>query len=83
MQVYHSLEDVPFIGNVAITIGNFDGVHLGHAKIFQKLVDEHRNGLQSMVMTFWPHPRKVLTNDASMRFLTSMQEKSELLKIRY
>lgn len=80
MQVYHSLEEIPFIGKVAITIGNFDGVHLGHAKIFQKLVDEHKNGLQSMVMTFWPHPRKVLTNDTSMRFLTSMQEKSELLK---
>ena len=80
MQVYHSLDETPLIGNAAITIGNFDGVHLGHVQIFKNLVKEHIHGLQSMVMTFWPHPRTVLTGDTEMRFLTSMQEKTELLK---
>lgn len=80
MQVYHSLEELPFIGNAAITIGNFDGVHLGHAKIFNNLVKEHVHGFQSMVMTFWPHPRTVLRGDKEMRFLTSMEEKAQLLR---
>ncbi len=80
MQVYRSLEQTPFLGNAAITIGNFDGVHLGHAQIFRTLVQEKEKGLTPMVMTFWPHPRQVLTGDSNMRFLTSMEEKVLLLK---
>jgi riboflavin kinase/FMN adenylyltransferase len=74
------MKEVPFIGNVAITIGNFDGVHLGHVQIFRTLLSEHEKGLQSMVMTFWPHPRQVLTGKSDMRFLTSMEEKTSLLR---
>lgn len=80
MQVYHSVEEVPFIGNAVVTIGNFDGVHLGHAHILESLVQQETNGLQSMVVTMWPHPRKVLHPDAqALRFLTSIEEKVELL----
>jgi riboflavin kinase / FMN adenylyltransferase len=81
MQVYHNLEEVPFIGNAVLTIGNFDGVHLGHAHILKSLVDQEYDGLQSMVITMWPHPRKVLNPDLEgLRFLTSIEEKITLLK---
>jgi len=81
MQVYHSLNEVPYIGNAVVTIGNFDGVHLGHAHILENLILHEPHGMQSMVITMWPHPRKVLhpeTND--LRFLTSIDEKIELLR---
>lgn len=81
MQVYHSLHQITYIGNVVVTIGNFDGVHLGHVKLLSSLLNEHRNGLESMVVTFWPHPRTILepiSND--LKFLCSVSEKAQLLK---
>ena len=80
MKVYHSLDEVPFIGNAVLTIGNFDGVHVGHAHILKSLVDQEVDGLQSMVVTMWPHPRKVLNPELEgLRFLTSIEEKINLL----
>lgn len=80
MKVYYSLDEVPFIGNTVLTIGNFDGVHLGHIHILKSLVEQESDGLQSMVVTMWPHPRKVLNPDfEGLRFLTSIEEKIHLL----
>ena len=67
---------------MVIATGFFDGVHLGHRFILRQLVEEaHRRGDESMVVTFWPHPRNVLQDDArNLRLLTSMDEKKALLK---
>lgn len=66
---------------MVIATGFFDGVHLGHRFILQQLLEESRKrGDESMVVTFWPHPRNVLQNDArNLRLLTSMEEKKKLL----
>lgn len=81
MKVYHSLEEVPHIGNAIVTIGNFDGVHLGHVHVLENLLLHQGENLQSMVITMWPHPRKVLHLSAQeLRFLTSIDEKIELLQ---
>ena len=66
---------------MVIATGFFDGVHLGHRFILQQLLEEARKrGDESMVVTFWPHPRNVLQNDArNLRLLTSMEEKKKLL----
>lgn len=66
---------------MVIATGFFDGVHLGHRFILQQLLEEARKGGdESMVVTFWPHPRNVLQNDArNLRLLTSMEEKKKLL----
>ncbi len=66
---------------MVIATGFFDGVHLGHRFILQQLQEEARKrGDESMVVTFWPHPRNVLQNDArNLRLLTSMEEKKKLL----
>lgn len=62
--------------------GFFDGVHLGHRQVIETLVSEaHRRGDESLVITFWPHPRTVLQNGArDFRLLTSLEEKKALLK---
>jgi riboflavin kinase/FMN adenylyltransferase len=67
---------------MVIATGFFDGVHLGHRHVISKLVDEAaRRGDQSMIVTFWPHPRNVLQDDArNLRLLSSLDEKKELLK---
>ena len=66
---------------MVVATGFFDGVHLGHRFILQQLLEEARKrGDESMVVTFWPHPRIVLQNDArNLRLLTSMEEKKKLL----
>lgn len=64
-----------------ITIGNFDGVHLGHQAILKQLVEEARRiDGESVLLTFWPHPRCVFEKgDCSLRFLNTIEEKEQLL----
>lgn len=67
---------------MVIATGFFDGVHIGHRFVIERLVNAARErGDQSMVVTFWPHPRNVLQDDArNLRLLTSLEEKKALLK---
>lgn len=65
----------------AVTTGFFDGVHLGHRLVIDTLVSEARSrGEEAIVVTFWPHPRAVLQQDArDFRLLSSLEEKKEML----
>jgi riboflavin kinase/FMN adenylyltransferase len=64
-----------------VTIGSFDGVHLGHQAIISKLVEEsHQNGDISIVVTFFPHPVRVLRDNKDPYYLTSPEEKNQLLR---
>ncbi|MCH9639532.1 MAG: bifunctional riboflavin kinase/FAD synthetase [Betaproteobacteria bacterium] len=65
---------------VALTIGNFDGVHLGHQAMLTRLIDAaNRLGLAACAMTFEPHPREFFSPDQAPTRLTSLREKLELL----
>ena len=66
---------------MVVATGFFDGVHLGHRLVLEKLVSVARaRGEGSEVVTFWPHPRNVLQDDArNLRLLTSLSEKKELI----
>ena len=66
---------------MVVATGFFDGVHLGHRLVLERLVRTARDrGEESAVVTFWPHPRNVLQDDArNLRLLTSLQEKKDLL----
>ncbi len=67
---------------MVIATGFFDGVHVGHRQVLGQLVKEARaRGEESMVITFWPHPRTVLQKDArTLRLLTSLEEKKEIIQ---
>ena len=63
-----------------VATGFFDGVHLGHRAVLGRMVEEaHQRGTESVVVTFWPHPRNVLQQDAdTLRLLNSLGEKRDL-----
>ncbi|MBR5862111.1 MAG: riboflavin biosynthesis protein RibF [Bacteroidales bacterium] len=66
---------------MVVATGFFDGVHVGHRLVIQQLVEAAAvRGDESMVITFWPHPRNVLQKEArSLRLLTTLAEKREML----
>ena len=69
------------IRKLAVTIGIFDGVHCGHQKILKKLVsDSHRLKTKSLVITFSPHPRKILNHGSMIPFLTSLEHRFKLIE---
>lgn len=64
-----------------ITIGTFDGVHLGHQKIINKVVESaRRENLLATIFTFFPHPRMIVQHDNSLKLIHTLSEKKEALK---
>lgn len=82
MQVYHDIADFRPLSNAVVTSGTFDGVHLGHQKILSRLREAAQaSGGETVVITFWPHPRMVVSNDSqNLRLLSTIDEKIELLR---
>ncbi|WP_289043426.1 bifunctional riboflavin kinase/FAD synthetase [uncultured Olleya sp.] len=67
--------------HTVLTIGTFDGVHIGHQKIIKRLVEvANVKGLQPSLLTFFPHPRMVLQKDANIKLINTISEKKQLLK---
>jgi riboflavin kinase/FMN adenylyltransferase len=81
MIVYRRLEDVPAdFGPCALTIGNFDGVHFGHRRILRRLVSIARErGWKAAVLTFDPHPTRVVAPERAPHLMTSVSRRSELM----
>lgn len=66
---------------VWVTIGNFDGVHLGHQSLISELITKAKSDhVDSMAVTFWPHPRELFTKDSKGFYLNNSQEKNFLLE---
>lgn len=64
-----------------ITIGTFDGVHIGHQKIIKRLITVgNKKHLKPTILTFFPHPRMVLQKDANIKLINTMEEKAALLE---
>ena len=80
MKVYNALKNYNREPAV-ITIGTFDGVHLGHKKIINRLCDYAlSNNLNSVILTFYPHPRMVLNKGENLKLLNTIEEKKKRLE---
>lgn len=80
MKVFHSISDFACAKKTVVTLGTFDGVHLGHQKIIDRLLSgATKNNLESVVLTFSQHPRAVLHVDSNIKLLNSNEEKIALL----
>ena len=81
MQVSHSINTFSSTKKTIVTLGTFDGVHLGHQSILNQLIEATENGMyESVVLTFYPHPRMVLQQEPAIQLLNSMDEKTMLLE---
>lgn len=81
MQVHREINKIPAIPHAVLTIGTFDGVHLGHRVILHRiaaLAKEHAG--ESVIITFYPHPRNVIHPDHPVPMLTTLDEKLALLE---
>ena len=76
MKIFQDIKEVK-LQNLVVTIGIFDGVHLGHQRILKEVVEEAKKIKgKSLVITLWPHPKTVLTPDSkSINFITTQEEK--------
>lgn len=82
MKIYNNFTDFIKIPNAIVTIGTFDGVHLGHQAILKDMVNAAKDiDGETVVITFYPHPRQVLKIDSSnLRFITTQEEKIKHLE---
>jgi riboflavin kinase/FMN adenylyltransferase len=82
MKIYEGLSNIPNIPNPVVTSGTFDGVHLGHQKILIQIKESARQLKgETVLITFWPHPRLVLYPDQhNLRLLSTFEEKTKLLE---
>lgn len=80
MSTVKNIESFEPLKSTVVTIGTFDGVHIGHQKIVSRLIEAGcRDNLNSVILTFFPHPRMVLQKDANIKLLNTIEERSEIL----
>ncbi|QQL48320.1 bifunctional riboflavin kinase/FAD synthetase [Mucilaginibacter ginkgonis] len=82
MKTYHNINDFIPVANAIVTIGTFDGVHQGHREIISRIIDlAKETGGESVILTFFPHPRMILRpEDESIKLITTIAEKAALLE---
>jgi len=83
MAIYFDINPLPHFRHAVVTAGTFDGVHKGHWAILNEVVDKARStGGESVLITFEPHPRKLLFPDQSLGLITPLAKKLELITMR-
>ncbi|EJL63825.1 bifunctional riboflavin kinase/FAD synthetase [Flavobacterium sp. CF136] len=81
MKLFESINEFQSTKKTILTLGTFDGVHIGHKKILERLTQNTENGkYESLVLTFFPHPRMVLQEKSEIKLLNTISEKSKLLE---
>ena len=81
MKIFNSINDFTCSKKTTFTLGTFDGVHIGHRKILEKLIKTTENDqTESLVLTFFPHPRMFLKGQSDIKLLNTIGEKIDLLE---
>jgi riboflavin kinase/FMN adenylyltransferase len=81
LKLFHSINDFQSTKKTILTLGTFDGVHIGHKKILEKITQNTQDGkYESLVLTFFPHPRMVLQEKSEIKLLNTITEKTKLLE---
>lgn len=82
LKIYHSIKDFKIDPDkkTIVTLGTFDGVHIGHKTIIDKLVQSAGGDAESLILTFFPHPRMVLQEKSEIQLLNTIDEKIALLQ---
>lgn len=81
LKTHHSISSFSSKNKTVVTIGTFDGVHIGHQKILTKITKiAKEENYESVVLTFFPHPRMVLQQDNSIKLLSTLKEKEQLFE---
>jgi len=83
VKIYNNIDDYDYKGKTAVTVGTFDGVHLGHKKIINTLIESAaENNFPAILLTFNPHPQLVLKHENyNIKLLNTLEEKIKLFKI--
>lgn len=80
VNIYHSISDFSSSKGTVLTIGTFDGFHIGHQKIVNRVIDVAQSkNLSSAVLTFFPHPRMVLQKESDIKLIHTIDERIEIL----
>jgi riboflavin kinase/FMN adenylyltransferase len=81
LKVFNSISSYVSQKQSIVTIGTFDGVHIGHQEIIEKIIEDAQNSdYESLILTFFPHPRMVLAHELGVKLLNTINEKIELLE---
>ncbi|WP_278034334.1 bifunctional riboflavin kinase/FAD synthetase [Flavobacterium nitratireducens] len=81
MKIFHSIKDFSSPKKTILTLGTFDGVHIGHKKILERLIQQTVDtNYESLVLTFFPHPRMILQERSEIKLLNTISEKIDLLE---
>ncbi len=81
LKIYQSLNEFKPSKKTIVTLGTFDGVHLGHNAILDTICNiAKQENLESVLLTFFPHPRLIISNDSEIKMLNTMAEKAMLLE---
>lgn len=81
MKIFNSIQEFSTATKTIVTLGTFDGVHKGHKSILEKLINSSKQtGCESVVLTFFPHPRMVLQQNSDIKLLNTIKEKAYLLE---
>jgi riboflavin kinase/FMN adenylyltransferase len=81
LKIFHSIQDFTTTKKTILTLGTFDGVHFGHKKILERVLQNTEiDKYESVVLTFFPHPRMVLQEQSNIKLLNTLSEKINLLE---